>query len=235
MSKEEGGGGDRGPAEAGGGQGGHQAQYVGPYRLEKTLGKGQTGWCSLRSVETGEWGMLCYITTKEATPLTHSLPNTICWSNRLYSQHQSPPVNLALINNPWNWFLQIITINPMITLPTALCPVLYNLWGEIYLGSNGIDFTSVIIMIVLMQWSCHQSILAQSAGHGPGAPAATGSCLAQAECHSPLLCLCVFSHIEQEYFEKRANKDVLSYYVQTRMFGETWWFSSYYGSQLLFN
>lgn len=56
MSKEEGGGGDRGPAEAGGGQGGggHQAQYVGPYRLEKTLGKGQTGWCSLRSVETGE-------------------------------------------------------------------------------------------------------------------------------------------------------------------------------------
>lgn len=48
MSKEEGGGGDRGPGpEAGGGQGGggHQAQYVGPYRLEKTLGKGQTGWC----------------------------------------------------------------------------------------------------------------------------------------------------------------------------------------------
>ena len=27
------------------GGGGHQAQYVGPYRLEKTLGKGQTGWC----------------------------------------------------------------------------------------------------------------------------------------------------------------------------------------------
>ena len=34
MSKEEGGGG-------GGGE--SQAQYVGPYRLEKTLGKGQTG------------------------------------------------------------------------------------------------------------------------------------------------------------------------------------------------
>ena len=34
MSKEEGGGG-------GGGE--PQAQYVGPYRLEKTLGKGQTG------------------------------------------------------------------------------------------------------------------------------------------------------------------------------------------------
>ena len=77
MSKEEGGGGERGPSEAGGGQGGggHQAQYVGPYRLEKTLGKGQTGWCPLRSVERG---ILCYITTKEATPLTHSLPNTIC-------------------------------------------------------------------------------------------------------------------------------------------------------------
>ena len=71
-----------------------------------------------------------------------------------------------------------------------------------------------------MQGSCHQSILAQSAGHGPGAPAATGSCLTQAECHSPLLCLCVFSHIGQEYIEKRADKDVLSY-VQTRMFGET--------------
>ena len=37
MSKEEGGGG-------GGGE--PQAQYVGPYRLEKTLGKGQTGECS---------------------------------------------------------------------------------------------------------------------------------------------------------------------------------------------
>ena len=35
MSKEEGGGG-----------GDAQAQYVGPYRLEKTLGKGQTGECS---------------------------------------------------------------------------------------------------------------------------------------------------------------------------------------------
>ena len=34
MSKEEGGG--------GGGEA-PQAQYVGPYRLEKTLGKGQTG------------------------------------------------------------------------------------------------------------------------------------------------------------------------------------------------
>ena len=41
MSKEEGGG-DR----PGGGaqQDNPQAQYVGPYRLEKTLGKGQTGW-----------------------------------------------------------------------------------------------------------------------------------------------------------------------------------------------
>ena len=39
MSKEEGGG-DRG----GGLQDNPQAQYVGPYRLEKTLGKGQTGW-----------------------------------------------------------------------------------------------------------------------------------------------------------------------------------------------
>ena len=39
MSKEEGGG-DR----PGGHQDNPQAQYVGPYRLEKTLGKGQTGW-----------------------------------------------------------------------------------------------------------------------------------------------------------------------------------------------
>ena len=37
MSKEEGGGGDRAQESS-------QAQYVGPYRLEKTLGKGQTGW-----------------------------------------------------------------------------------------------------------------------------------------------------------------------------------------------
>jgi hypothetical protein len=36
MSKEEG-------AGAGGGGEAPQAQYVGPYRLEKTLGKGQTG------------------------------------------------------------------------------------------------------------------------------------------------------------------------------------------------
>jgi BR serine/threonine kinase len=39
MSKDEGAG--------GGGSGGHSepshAQYVGPYRLDKTLGKGQTG------------------------------------------------------------------------------------------------------------------------------------------------------------------------------------------------
>ena len=34
MSREEGGG---------GGSDAPQAQYVGPYRLEKTLGKGQTG------------------------------------------------------------------------------------------------------------------------------------------------------------------------------------------------
>ena len=42
MSKEEGGGGG-----GGGGQPPEQshAQYVGPYRLEKTLGKGQTGRC----------------------------------------------------------------------------------------------------------------------------------------------------------------------------------------------
>lgn len=26
------------------GSGAQHAQYVGPYRLEKTLGKGQTGW-----------------------------------------------------------------------------------------------------------------------------------------------------------------------------------------------
>lgn len=38
MSKEEGGG------DRAGGQDNPQAQYVGPYRLEKTLGKGQTGW-----------------------------------------------------------------------------------------------------------------------------------------------------------------------------------------------
>lgn len=55
------------------------------------------------------------------------------------------------------------------------CPALYKLWGgEIYLGSKCIDFTSVIIMIVLMQGSCHhQSILAQSAGSGARSP----SCL----------------------------------------------------------
>ena len=47
MSKEEGGGG-------GGGQPPEQshAQYVGPYRLEKTLGKGQTGRCWCWSVIT---------------------------------------------------------------------------------------------------------------------------------------------------------------------------------------
>ena len=39
MSKEEGGGGGGGGGEV------PQAQYVGPYRLEKTLGKGQTGKC----------------------------------------------------------------------------------------------------------------------------------------------------------------------------------------------
>ena len=43
MSKEEGGGG-------GGGE--SQAQYVGPYRLEKTLGKGQTGeWLFIQGGE----------------------------------------------------------------------------------------------------------------------------------------------------------------------------------------
>ena len=71
MSKEEGGGGERGPSEAGGGQGGggHQAQYVGPYRLEKTLGKGQTGWCSLRSVESG---MLAVLHHNKGGHSTHS-------------------------------------------------------------------------------------------------------------------------------------------------------------------
>ena len=44
MSKEEGGG-DR--SGGGGSQENPQAQYVGPYRLEKTLGKGQTGWLSV--------------------------------------------------------------------------------------------------------------------------------------------------------------------------------------------
>ena len=44
MSKEEGGGG-------GGGE--PQAQYVGPYRLEKTLGKGQTGEWSFIEVGMG--------------------------------------------------------------------------------------------------------------------------------------------------------------------------------------
>ena len=46
MSKEEGGG-DR--SGGGGLQENPQAQYVGPYRLEKTLGKGQTGWLQLES------------------------------------------------------------------------------------------------------------------------------------------------------------------------------------------
>ena len=41
MSKEEGGGGGNGSQHE------SQAQYVGPYRLEKTLGKGQTGWWQL--------------------------------------------------------------------------------------------------------------------------------------------------------------------------------------------
>ena len=51
MSKEEGGGGGGG---GGGGQPPEQshAQYVGPYRLEKTLGKGQTGRCWCWSVIT---------------------------------------------------------------------------------------------------------------------------------------------------------------------------------------
>ena len=43
MSKEEGGGGGSGSHES-------QAQYVGPYRLEKTLGKGQTGWCATLTI-----------------------------------------------------------------------------------------------------------------------------------------------------------------------------------------
>ncbi len=42
MSKEEGGGGGEVP----------QAQYVGPYRLEKTLGKGQTGKCVVCGVDS---------------------------------------------------------------------------------------------------------------------------------------------------------------------------------------
>ena len=45
MSKEEGGGGGGGEA---------QAQYVGPYRLEKTLGKGQTGeWSFIQERRMG--------------------------------------------------------------------------------------------------------------------------------------------------------------------------------------
>ena len=61
MSKEEGGGG-------GGGE--PQAQYVGPYRLEKTLGKGQTGEWSF--IEEGQicfciWmrGSVCFLATAE--------------------------------------------------------------------------------------------------------------------------------------------------------------------------
>ena len=56
MSKEEGGG--------GGGGGEPQAQYVGPYRLEKTLGKGQTGeWSFIQerrcsTCEKGAQGLL---------------------------------------------------------------------------------------------------------------------------------------------------------------------------------
>ena len=49
MSKEEGGGG-------GGGE--SQAQYVGPYRLEKTLGKGQTGEWSFIQEEQGGGGIV---------------------------------------------------------------------------------------------------------------------------------------------------------------------------------
>ena len=45
MSKEEGGG-----ERAGGQQDNPQTQYVGPYRLEKTLGKGQTGWSQLHCI-----------------------------------------------------------------------------------------------------------------------------------------------------------------------------------------
>ena len=47
MSREEGGG---------GGSDAPQAQYVGPYRLEKTLGKGQTGKKKL--------SLLCYLSEK---------------------------------------------------------------------------------------------------------------------------------------------------------------------------
>ena len=50
MSKEEGGG--------GGGGGESQAQYVGPYRLEKTLGKGQTGEWSFIQEEQGGGGIV---------------------------------------------------------------------------------------------------------------------------------------------------------------------------------
>lgn len=96
MSKEEGGGGERGP-EAGGGQGGggHQAQYVGPYRLEKTLGKGQTGWCPQRSVDRDAG-----VTSQQRRPL-HSLILclTLCVDQTdCIPKHQSPPVNLVRIN-----------------------------------------------------------------------------------------------------------------------------------------
>ena len=206
MSKEEGGGGERGPSEAGGGQGGggHQAQYVGPYRLEKTLGKGQTGWCSLRSVESG---MLCYITTKEATPLTHSLPNTICWSNRLYSQHQSPPVNLALINKPWNWFLQITTIINMYndifadcTLPGALQSLRWNLpWQQgyrFYLGNNNDRVDARVLSPVSprsVSWSWPRSSSCHRIMSDPG-------------WMSLSFTLSVSFLIEQEYFEKTCRQ-----------------------------
>ena len=56
MSKEEGGGGGGGGRveEVKGGSD-SQAQYVGPYRLEKTLGKGQTGeqWCQAAKLVCG--------------------------------------------------------------------------------------------------------------------------------------------------------------------------------------
>ena len=91
MSKEEGGG-DR----TGGGaqQDNPQAQYVGPYRLEKTLGKGQTGWWGWQYWRVETSSLHNYQPGKAAPPdqereggsrLQASVQCSVCWLSEYWS------------------------------------------------------------------------------------------------------------------------------------------------------
>lgn len=85
----------------------HAFQYVGPYRLEKTLGKGQTGtWLSFKP-----FGKIAEHTSKQ-TPNPTPMQQTEEITARVTVQRTAGTADGQLVHWPIDWLVDVREVGP---------------------------------------------------------------------------------------------------------------------------